>query len=195
MRKEKLKELKSYINELKVIKEEKINQVPKFLSIEKSYYTLKNGRIIPKERILKNGHDGSAAIILPLTRDNNALLVVQPRPNTKDGVLVELPAGYIEFGENPIDAAKRELKEETGYISKEWKLLTNYYQDQGCYSAYNYGFLALNCCKRYEQKLDKDEIIKYFECSYDEVIELMEMGYIKDVNSKYLIEVSKKYMK
>lgn len=195
MRKEKLEELNSYIEELKTVKKVKSNINPSFLTVERFDNQLNNGLTISKEKILKGGKDGSAAIILPLTKENETILVVQPRINTKETVSIELPAGYIEENELPDLAAKRELLEETGYVPEEIKLLTSYYQDQGCSSAYNYSFIGLNCIKKYKQNLDKDEIIKYFECSYEEAIELAEMGYIKDVNSLITLEKSKNYLK
>ncbi len=195
MRKEKLEELRDYINELKTIRVINSLDNPTFLSIQKAYYKLNNGKVIPREKLVKNGTDGSAAIVLPVTVDNNTILVVQPRVNTKETVGIELPAGYIEPSEEPLSAAIRELTEETGYIPEKMHLLDSYYQDQGCMSAYNYSYLALDCKKVKDQQLDKYEFIKYFECKYEEVLELVELGYIKDINSKYTIEKSKKYFK
>lgn len=197
MRKEKLEELRSYIEGLRTIKKEKveIDNKSTFLGIERYDCYLNNGCVIPREKLLKNGYNGSAVVVLPVTKEGNALLVVQPRPNTKLTVGVELPAGYIEEGENPICAARRELEEETGYVPKEFYLIRSYYQDQGCSEAYNYGFLAIGCEKTKEQKLDKDEIIRYFECYYEEALELIEMGYIEDIQSQYILEKSKSYLK
>lgn len=195
MRKEKLDELKSYIEEFKTIKKEKVFTDNNFLKIEKYKYYLNNGKSIIREKIVKNNNDGSAAIILPVTKNNNTLLVVEPRVLTKLGVGIGFPAGYIEKDEKIVDAARRELQEETGYVPKTIKLLDSFYQDEGCLEAYNHIFLALNCEKKYSQKLDKDEYIKYFECTYDEAIELSNMGYISGANSKLALEKSKQYIK
>ena len=206
MRKEKLKELKEYMKELSTIKkikepeeysyDEKGNPIKlkNFINIEKYNCILRNGMMIPREKIVKNGKTGSAAIILPITEENNTLLVVQPRVFTKETVCVELPAGYIEDGESPIEAGKRELEEETGYVPTEMKVLASFYQDQGCSSAYNYSILALGCKKIKDQKLDKDEYIRYFECSLDEALELVENGYITDLQSQFTIEKAKSYI-
>lgn len=206
MCKEKLKELKEYMKELSTIKkikepeeysyDEKGNPIkPKnFINIEKYNCILRNGMMIPREKIVKNGKTGSAAIILPITEENNTLLVVQPRVFTKETVCVELPAGYIEDGESPIEAGKRELEEETGYVPTEMKVIASFYQDQGCSSAYNYSILALGCKKIKGQKLDKDEYIRYFECSFDEALELVENGYITDLQSQFTIEKAKSYI-
>lgn len=195
MRKGKLEELKSYLEELKTIKVTKSKKVSSFLTVENYDYVLNNGRIISREKIMKNGSYGSSAIILPITKENNCLLVIQPRNNTKEGVSVEFPAGYIEKNEEAIECARRELEEETGYVPERLELLSSFYQDQGCSSAYNYSYLALNCEKVKDQNLDQDEIIKYFECSFDEVIELEQLGYIKDINSLYTLEKAKQYFK
>lgn len=206
MRKEKLEELKSYIEELKAIKIERknphllhkeSNSIKKegFINVESYDCTLQNGITIPREKIVKGGKDGNAAIILPITNEGNTLLVVQPRVFTKDKVCVELPAGYIEENEDPLTAGKRELIEETGYVPQKMQLLASFYQDQGCSAAYNYSMLALDCQKIKAQNLDKDEVIKYFECSFDEAIELVECGYITDIQSQFTIEKAKSLVK
>lgn len=206
MRVEKLEELKGYINELKAIKKTLVpsdyvydnmhNPVKRkgFINVEKYMVELARGDVVVREKIVKGGRDGSAVIILPLTEDNNTLLVVQSRAFTKDTVCVELPAGYIEAGESPIAAGKRELEEETGYVPEKIELLGSYYQDQGCSAAYNYSMLALNCKKLKMQNLDQDEFIRYFECSFDEAKELVKRGYITDLQSQYTIEKANSYI-
>lgn len=206
MQKAKLEELREYIEELKTIQNEKKqeefiyeNKIPikrkGFINVEGYNCKLNNGKTIPREKIVKGGKDGSAAIILPVTDKGNTILVVQPRVFTKETVCVELPAGYIEEGENPLLAGKRELEEETGYIPKEMLMLSSYYQDQGCSTAYNYSMLALNCQKLKDQNLDKDEFIRYFECSFNDLLELVEKGYITDLQSQYTIEKGKSLVK
>ena len=110
MRKEKLDELKSYMEEFKTLREERLEETG-FITVERKLYTLNSGKSIIRENILKNRKDGSAAIILPLTKEYGTILVVEPRVLTKSGVGISLPAGYIEDGEEPVDAALRELKE------------------------------------------------------------------------------------
>lgn len=195
IRPNKLKELKSYIEELKTIKktESKTNNQG-FLSIQSIDCVLNNGKTIRREKILKKGQDGSAVLILPITKENNTLLIVQPRVFTNNSIGVELPAGYIEKGEKPEIAALRELEEETGYIPNELKSIGRYYQDQGCSGAYNHSFIAFDCERVKEQKLDKDEYIRYFECTYGEALELIDMEYINDAGSILLLEKSKVYM-
>src|SRR5699024_2607301 len=92
-------------------------------------------------------------------KKKNTILVGEPRVFMKNGVGIELPAGYMENEESSLMAGKRELEEETGYIPKEMIELARYYQDQGCSAAYNYSYLAFGGEKEKQQQLDSDEII------------------------------------
>lgn len=195
MRKEKLIELESYIEELRTVKLEEMEVTGKgFLSIKRYSCLLNNGKKIIRERIIKNNKDGSAAIILPITKEGNVLLVVQPRVFKPTTVGVEVPAGYIEDNEDPILSAKRELEEETGYACKDMVLLAKYFQDSGCSAAYNHCFLALDCEKVTEQHLDKDEFVRFFECSFEEALELIDLGYINGANPLIAFSKAQKYL-
>ena len=196
IRKEKIEKLKEIIEELKAIKKEKNNvkQEDKFLQSESFKYTLNNGRVITRERLIKGNCDGSAAIIVPLV-DGEFLTVIEPRVFTDLSVGIGFPAGYIESLEDAKAGALRELAEETGYVPDSIKLIDTFYQDEGCSMALNRIYLALNCKKKFEQKLDKDEIIKYMTFNYDELNYLNDMNYIMGVKTKLALEKIKKYVK
>ena len=166
-----------------------------FLSIESYLCRLNNGETIRRERILKNEKDGSAVVVYPITEDGKTIIAIEPRVFTKGTVGVGLPAGYIETGEEPIEAAKRELLEETGYTSDNLIHVGSFYQDQGCSAAFNHYFIAFNCKKVSQQKLDTSEFIKYFLIDNDELDELLYNGYIAGLNSAYLIEKGKSYVR
>lgn len=195
MRKEKLKELKTYIDELKTIKMEKIDKINNFIKTEVYECNLNNGESIIREKIIKGNLDGSAAIILPITKDNNVVLIVESRVFTKRTVAVSIPAGYIEKNEESSISALRELKEEIGYDSKKLISLGGFYQDMGCSEAFNECFIALDCEKVDYQNLDDSEYIRYFECTFEEALELIEMNYIQDGNTIITLEKAKTYMK
>jgi ADP-ribose pyrophosphatase len=196
MRKEKLEELKKYMEELKTIKKVEVKDgTINFLNIKKAVYFLNNGKTINREELVKNNTMGDAISILPITEEGNIILVVQPRPLTKNTVTVELPAGYVDKGETPVHAAGRELREETGYVSNSIIKVSSHYQDQGCSRSIVHSFIALNAQDTGKQELDESEYIRHFICTYEEALELMEMSYIMDANSIITLEKSRKYIK
>lgn len=194
MRPEKEQELKNYIQALQ-IKERLLQKNPEFITIYAHHYQLNNGMIIPREQIIKGGKDGSAVIIFPVTTKNEVITVVEPRVFTKTGIGIGFPAGYIETDETPEMAAQRELEEETGYTPKQLIHLISFYQDEGCSSAFNHSFLALDCIKIQDQKLDKDECTEYLKINQEEVEELIRLGYINGANSLLTYEKVKTYQK
>lgn len=197
IRKEKLEELKSIIEELKTIRVERreVLQENKFLQSFAYNFTLNNGIILPRERLIKGGNDGSAAIIMPFVSDMEVLTIIEPRVFTELTVGVGFPAGYIEYGEDIVTGALRELREETGYVPCEMKLIDSFYQDEGVSSALNHIFLAQGCEKKYEQQLDKDEIVRYMNFNYEELFELERLGYIRGGNAKLALAKSRKYIR
>jgi ADP-ribose pyrophosphatase len=196
MRREKRVLIDKYLEELKTIKRE-INQNPKknFLTTIPYLYTLNNGRVIPREQLLKNNISGSAVMVAPYLEDTKEFLVViEPRVFTKLGVAASFPAGYIEEGETPEEAGKRELREETGYVANKLIHLDSFYQDEGVSAAYNHSFLALNAKKMFDQDLGENEIVRYITLTYDELLELDKEGLISGANTKLTLEKVKKYI-
>lgn len=195
MRKYKMEELESYINELKTKKKELIDTNSRFLKVERYNCEINNGQTIIREKLLKGNGDGSAVTICPITNKNTVILTVQPRVFTATTIGIDFPAGYVEPGEKYEVAALRELQEETGYKPKQLIEVVSYYQDDGVSGAYNRGFVALDCRKVSEQNLDPGEFIRYFECNIEELFELYEKGYIQGGGSQLLIEKGKTYLK
>lgn len=190
------KKILDTLDDLKTLKKELISEIKsKFLSIETYKCELNNGKTITREKLVKNGKDGSAVIIFPITKDKKVVLAIEPRVFTKKTVDIGLPSGYIEENEKAVIAAKRELLEETGYYTEELIELGSFYQDQGCSGALNHYFLALNCMKMSNQHLDQDEFIKYVLVNFEELEELLNNNMIKGLNSAYLIERGKRYLK
>ena len=189
-----IEEIKNIFNEFKTINKTK-QEGNKFIKIESYLCELNNGKKITREKILKGNKDGSAAIVLPITKDKKVILAIEPRVFTKNTVDIGLPSGYIEEDEEPIKTALRELKEETGYVSNKVECIGSYYQDQGCSSALNYYFIAYDCEKKYDQNLDESELIKYIEVDFNELNYLLKEGYIGGLNSAYTIEKARQYIK
>ncbi len=197
MREEKIKELEKYVKELKWYDNRLIEPKRNFITVVPQRFYLNNGACIDREEILKNERAGSAVIIVPKVGDE-LLVTVEPRVFTEKRVAVGFTAGYIEMYETPKKAALRELREETGYIphglENGIEEVDAFYQDEGISAAYNHIFFANDCEKAFKQKLDKDEFVRYMTFTYDELLELEEMGYISGSNSKLALCRTKKYL-
>ena len=99
-----------------------------FINLIKKVYSLPNNKTITREKIVKNG--GKDSVIIVATDSNgNYILTFQTRINDK--IIAEFPSGYIENGEDVIEAAKRELKGETEYVSNNVTILDNSYYSVG----------------------------------------------------------------
>lgn len=85
-------------------------------------------------------HPGAAAIAA-LDGDGRLLCVRQYRIAAGNWML-ELPAGRLEPGEDPLEAARRELEEETGHRAREWKLLRRFFPAVGICTEVMYLYLA-----------------------------------------------------
>lgn len=157
------KALLNKINELyekvkgKSIKDE-ILYSGKFIKLLSEKYELPNNKIVKKEKIIKN--DGKdAVIVIAINQENEYIITFQNR--IKDKIIAEFPSGYIEDNEDPIEAAKRELKEETGYVSDDVFIIDKAYTSPGIDNSTTYIAVANNCIKKDEIKNDGTELIKY----------------------------------
>ena len=195
MRQQKMETLNEIISRLSVreIRDAELKDNKFITSIAKEYL-LNGGMKVRREEILKNGKNGSAVIIVPMCGEE-FLTSIEPRVFTKLTVGVGFPAGYIEEGENPYDAAIRELEEESGLEASKLIELDSFYQDEGCSSALNVIYLALDCKKTHQQHLDKDEFVECMTFTYEELLELEKTGYIMGANSKLALHKIKEYLR
>ena len=168
------------------VKEKKLISSYKDGYIGKNVYevTLNNGLTKKIEQITKGGRNSDAVIIVPITKENKFVVIVESRPNTEDTVCLEFPAGMVDPGETHEQAGARELLEETGYKAEKLVELEWHYQDQGCSSAIIKSFVAINCEKVQEQRLDDTESIDSFEIPEEEVTELALNNEITDSGSR-----------
>ena len=121
-------------------------------------------------------HPGSA--VMMAVQEERILLVRQFRlPAGKE--MWELPAGRIDPGETALDAAKRELEEETGYAADTWKLLSAYYPTPGYVEEKMNLYLATGLTKGDPRPMDDERIqIRWFDRK--EVGDLIDSGEMDD---------------
>lgn len=153
------------------------------LNLNKDIVELDNGSSQIREYIKTN----DASCCVALDKDNNIILVKQYRYAQRKE-LIELPAGKIDKGESPIEAAKRELLEETGFISNEWEEMGFFYP--ATYSTQKlYMFLARNVIWKKDLNLDEGEFLSVLKVPYNYFLKEVMDGKIKD--SKTIIGVLK----
>jgi ADP-ribose pyrophosphatase len=122
-------------------------------------------------------HPGSA-VMMAVDDSGRILLVKQFRlPAEQD--LWELPAGRLDPGESPIQAAKRELREETGYEAKRWTELASFWASPGYVQEKMNVFLAEQLTEGKQEPMEDERIeIRWFD--KDLVGKMIRTGEIQD---------------
>ncbi len=116
-------------------------------------------------------------VIVAMDTNGDYLCVRQFRHGIKK-VTTEFPAGGIEKDENEdaLDAAKRELQEETGYVSNEWSHLITVPSNATLADNFAYVYVAKNCKKVSGQHLDESEFLNVHLLSKEQVEEEITQG-------------------
>jgi ADP-ribose pyrophosphatase len=127
-------------------------------------------------------HNGSI-VILALDHGKNRkdpwIVVERQYRHAAGQFLWELPAGKLEAGEDPLEGAKRELEEETGYRAKKWKLMVEYYASPGFLAESMKVFLAEGLVAG-DAHPEDDERIEIRLVRLSEMIKAIEKGAILD---------------
>ncbi|MRX74318.1 NUDIX domain-containing protein [Bacillus lacus] len=144
---------------------------------------LPNGKKSKRE-VVK--HPGAVAVIAR-TSENKLLLVEQYR-KPLERTLVEIPAGKLEEGEEPIVTAKRELEEETGYTTDKLSLLISFYTSPGFADELVHLYLAEDIQKMdVKAELDEDEFVNLMEVTLKEAEQLLHEQRIYDAKTAYAV--------
>ncbi len=133
-------------------------------------------------------HPGGVVIVAE--KDKDTILLVKQFRYPLKSVSIELPAGKLEYGENPDDAAKRELEEETGYVAKTWKSLGYIFTTPGICDEKLYLYYAKDMTFT-KPHPDEGEIIQAYEHKLDDVFNMIKNGEIND--SKTLCALLRAY--
>jgi ADP-ribose pyrophosphatase len=136
---------------------------------------------------------GGSAVVMPLDEKGRILLVRQYRLPAKS-FMWELPAGRMDPGENVLQAAKRELREETGIQAKSWTKLSSFYVSPGFLAEKMTIFLAEDL-KQGEQEPMEDERIQMKWVKAKELDAMVEKGDIMDAKTIVGFLAWKRYFK
>ena len=133
-------------------------------------------------------HPGGVCVAA-LTEKEELLFVEQFRYPYMETVL-ELPAGKLEYGEDPFEAGKRELLEETGAAAKNYRDLGKLYPTPGYCGEIIHMYLAENLTFS-EQHLDEDEFLEVCRIPLEEAFQMVMRNEIRD--SKTQVGILKTY--
>jgi len=124
----------------------------------------------------------SGGVVIAAMKDSQTILLVKQYRYPLKQTVLELPAGKLETGENPDEACKRELEEETGYQAKTWKSLGFINTTPGICTEKLYLYLASDLHFVGEHP-DEGEILKCFEYKLSDVFEMVSNGEINDAKT------------
>ena len=138
---------------------------------------LENGAVGIREIVHHNG----GACVAALTPEGNVYLVKQYR-YTIGREMWELPAGKLEKGEDPFEAARRELREEAGVTADNWRSLGFFYPTVGYCTERIYMYLATGLHPA-AMALDEDEFLEPYQLPLEELVARCMSGEIQDAKT------------
>lgn len=116
-------------------------------------------------------HKGAVCVV-PLTENGEIILEKQFRYPFSE-VITEIPAGKMDHeGENPEEAARRELLEETGFTARELIFIGTYYPSPAILSEKIYMYVAKGL-EKHSQKLDEDEFLDVFTIPFEDAVKMI----------------------
>src|ERR687890_508546 len=149
--------------------------------METPYFSLRSDRLRLPDGGIKDPYyvieRPDAAIIFPLTTDGEVVLVSQYRPPL-DMMELGLPAGLVEEGERPEEAARRELSEETGHTGGRWELLGSLASSPSLKNNWAYLFLARGVEETEDLDLDEHELVEVVKVPVEDLRGLVRSGEI-----------------
>ncbi len=147
--------------------------------METPYFSLRSDRLRLPTGAVKDPYyiieRPDAAIIFPLTRSGEVVLVRQYRPPLEEMEL-GLPAGLVEEGEKPEAAARRELLEETGHSGGEWETLGSLASSPSLKDNRAHLFLARGVEWSAAPDPDEHELVEVVKTPVEELLGLVRSG-------------------
>ena len=149
----------------------------KVVSLRVDTVELPSGRQTKREIV----EHGACTAVVAIDADGDVLLVRQYRKAVEEALL-EIPAGNVEPEEEPLECARRELEEETGFGAEKWRELGFFYSSPGFCTEGMRVYLATGL-RQAEREADEDEIIEVVRVPLSSVAETIATGEIRDAKS------------
>lgn len=146
----------------------------RWLRLHEDRVLLPNGTVIDEFHLLHTPHWSS---VVALTDAGDVVLVEQYRYGLGRASL-ELPSGVINHGEQPLDAAKRELQEETGYVAERWEPLLEVSPEPSRSTCRASFFVAWGAHSAGQPRPESTEVIAVRQRTVQELLDDVETGRI-----------------
>ena len=155
----------------------------KIVKLQIDDVTLPNGHVAKRE-IIK--HPGAVAVIA--VTDAGKLVLVEQYRKALERSIIEIPAGKLEPGEEPIVTARRELEEETGYGAQSFTYLQSFATSPGFADEIIHLFVAKELYKiENKADLDEDEFVDLLEVSLEEAGQMVADERIFDAKTAFAV--------
>lgn len=153
----------------------------KIINVRRDKAALPTGKPCIREVVEHHGGVCVAAI-----NDKNELLFVRQFRYPYMEVVLELPAGKLEKDENPFEAGKRELEEETGHVAEKFADLGKFYPTPGYCGEIIYLYAAWQL-RETDMNLDDDEYLEVERIPLDKAVDMVLSGEICDGKTQALV--------
>lgn len=153
----------------KTISSEQLFSHPPYFIARKDVCERPDGVLIPAYYVVEIPE---SVITFGLTTENEVLITEQYRHPVSQ-VSIEFPGGFIDTGEEPVQAAKRETEEETGYVFEQYTYLGKVAGNPGILNNFTHLFLAKGGRKQEQTRLDAQEDIRVQLISIDSLKQLI----------------------
>ncbi|MBR4723142.1 MAG: NUDIX hydrolase [Clostridia bacterium] len=153
----------------------------RIIHIKEDIVRLPNGETAGRELVL---HNGGVAVIA--VDENKDVFMVRQYRKPYEEVVLEVPAGKLENGENPQEAGLRELREETGYIAKKSRFIGKCYPSPGYLNEVISMYLAEDL-EFVGQELDPGEFVEVEKIPLQRLFEMVMDNKIADAKTQIAI--------
>ena len=145
-----------------------------FMRLRVDEVELPDGTLIPNYYV----RESPGFVIVFAVTEHDRILAVRQYRYGSDEIHLELPAGMLDDGEDPLACAQRELAEETGYVSADWEFVAAYFVEPVRSMAKAHVFVAYGARKAREPQLDATEALELELPSFEDFRKMLADGRI-----------------
>ncbi len=153
----------------------------KIINVRRDDAELPNGKPCLREVV-----EHSGGVCVAALTDNNELMFVRQFRYPYMEVILELPAGKLEKGEDPFEAGKRELEEETGRVAAKYHDLGKFYPTPGYCGEIIYLYAAEKLTETH-MHLDEGEFLEVEKIPLEKAVDMVLSGEIRDGKTQALV--------